>query len=744
MKKYLHYLQALCCLSVVVFALMSCVDTPSKPIHNNPFDPLNPDTHGDPYNLSASLVDSGILLEWDAVDWQPLTGYSVLRSCDDEDAFAPLAQVGIETVSLTDREVADGHCYQYHVVVRYAEGNGDLTGLAPAVMRTHPGIIIENDSAEFTATRDVTLQMQAFGASQMLLSNDAEFTDAEWESFAETKDWQLTTGAGEKTVYLRVIYTSGETSDAVQDAILTTPPDAPLIVIAHDSTYTSTRNVELTIIALGAIEMQLSNSPFTGEETWVNYAERVDWELEIGTGTKIVYLKVRDEFLVETEASDQIEPAALNPNLRILPDSTYINHTDVVLSMPNTGALEMKVSNTPDSSNTIWFNCVESMSWILSSGDGWKRVYGWFRNDFNTDEAVSDSIGLDTQASIASFDWSSNGGDVLVPGDSIFFTMQATDDAFGAETGGSAVVMVDGWDGINLTGQGDGFYIGSYTITTETPEVAYARVIVSFIDRGGNVMPSETADEQLTAEWHSADDEQDFPLGNTGQTITMCWIPAGSFDMGSPDAEQDREANEGPVHRVTFARGFWMSRFEITQGQWQAVMGSNPSSDFGVGAGLGENNPVYYVSWDHIQDFEAVLGGAFRLPSESEWEYACRASATTRFYWGDDENYDAYAWYGDNSISSGTHPVGQKTANSWGLCDMSGNVSEWCEDWSHNNYIGAPIDGSAWLLPVGHRKIIRGGSFDLSWSCRSAARAPTGPGSRSRGIGFRLVRDAGN
>jgi formylglycine-generating enzyme required for sulfatase activity len=222
----------------------------------------------------------------------------------------------------------------------------------------------------------------------------------------------------------------------------------------------------------------------------------------------------------------------------------------------------------------------------------------------------------------------------------------------------------------------------------------------------------------------------------------MCWIPAGSFDMGSPDDEQDRNNDEGPVHQVTFTHGFWMGEYEVTQQQWEAVMGSNPSSGYGVG----DNYPVYYVSWYDIQEFEYSLNDVFCLPSEAEWEYACRAGTTTRFYWGDDLNYsqiDRYEWFqGNGGLTN--HIVGLKLPNDWGLYDMSGNVGEWCEDWSHNSYDGAPSDGSAWNIPVGTEKIKRGGSVQSGSAATSRSAYRGGdvtPEHRFYTSGFRLVRD---
>ena len=185
-----------------------------------------------------------------------------------------------------------------------------------------------------------------------------------------------------------------------------------------------------------------------------------------------------------------------------------------------------------------------------------------------------------------------------------------------------------------------------------------------------------------------------------------------------------------------------MGKYEVTQAQWEAVMGSNPSWFTGD-----VSRPVESVSWNTIQTFITLVNGlgqgTFHLPSEAQWEYACRAGAATRFYWDDDASYTqigSYAWYSGNSGST-THPVGQKAANLFGLSDMSGNVWEWCEDWWHPDYTGAPTDGSAWVWPTGLYRVIRGGNWSYpGYACRSADRYGYDPSSPDNRIGFRLAR----
>jgi len=224
---------------------------------------------------------------------------------------------------------------------------------------------------------------------------------------------------------------------------------------------------------------------------------------------------------------------------------------------------------------------------------------------------------------------------------------------------------------------------------------------------------------------------------NGGVTLEMVEIPKGSFCMGSNDGE----ANEKPVHQVTINYSFYVGKYEVTQGQWQAVMGSNPSSFKGDLVEPFIKLPVEQVSWEDAQNFINKLndgndGFTYRLPTEAEWEYACRAGTT-----GDHAgNLSAMAWYAENSKNR-THTVGQKQPNAWGLFDMHGNVWEWCQDWYHETYQGAPSDGSAWLNVVQQVRVLRGGSWLVNpWTLRSANRGSFGAADyHIFYVGFRVV-----
>jgi formylglycine-generating enzyme required for sulfatase activity len=215
-------------------------------------------------------------------------------------------------------------------------------------------------------------------------------------------------------------------------------------------------------------------------------------------------------------------------------------------------------------------------------------------------------------------------------------------------------------------------------------------------------------------------------------------IPAGKFMMGGRANSFER-----PPHIVTLSQPFYFQTTQVTQGQWQKVIGDNPS----YFKDCGDDCPVEQVSWNEAQDFIKRLNEIeekdnYRLPTEAEWEYACRAGTTTEFFFGDDDSkLSEYGWYSKNSREK-THPVGQKNPNVWGLYDMHGNVWEWVEDDYHNNYEGTPSDGGAWSdKPRGANRVMRGGSwYNGAHGCRSAIRDFFSPVSRYYFIGFRLAR----
>jgi len=262
-----------------------------------------------------------------------------------------------------------------------------------------------------------------------------------------------------------------------------------------------------------------------------------------------------------------------------------------------------------------------------------------------------------------------------------------------------------------------------------------------------------------------------FTLGEVTQTLR--WIPPGQFHMGSPESEDGRFDREGPQHWVSLERGYWLFDTPCTQALWERVMGENPSR-FQT-----PKRPVERVSWDQAQAFieainSRVPGLGLSLPSEAQWEYACRAGTDTAIYTGGleikgDNNapaLDPIAWYGGNSgegfdldegedssgwpekqyphKKAGTRKVALKEPNPWGLYDMLGNVWEWVEDDWHGDYNGAPGDGRPWTGDPGDRgaeRVVRGGGWRLSARhVRAASRYRLQPDDRDDILGFRCAR----
>ncbi len=228
-----------------------------------------------------------------------------------------------------------------------------------------------------------------------------------------------------------------------------------------------------------------------------------------------------------------------------------------------------------------------------------------------------------------------------------------------------------------------------------------------------------------------------------GVPLTFAFIPPGSFRMGSDHPEG--HSDEKPVHTVTLTKGFFLGVHPVTQAQWSSVMGTDPSNF------KGSNRPVEEVSWDDCQEFckkvtKSLKGlGTARLPTEAEWEYACRAGTATEYYFGDVINPDLVNYDGNHSWNGSpkgknrkaTTDVGLFPCNPWGLHDMHGNVWEWCSDWYGDNAAGDQIDSQG--QSNGQYRVLRGGSWhDDPGYCRAATRYRLGPASRYDDFGFRV------
>lgn len=222
--------------------------------------------------------------------------------------------------------------------------------------------------------------------------------------------------------------------------------------------------------------------------------------------------------------------------------------------------------------------------------------------------------------------------------------------------------------------------------------------------------------------------------------IEFVTLPSGFFKMGGNKNLEQAEDHENPIHTVSFGKPILMGSHAVTQGQWSAVMEDNPSGF------KDDNRPVERVSWNDVQAFITALNirentEGYRLPFESEWEYAARAGSESAYTFGSETGaLGRYAWYKKNAGKE-THPVGELTPNAWGLYDMYGNVHEWCQDWFDREYYSRSPSHAPQGPAEGLARSLRGGDWGSEeWYCRSASRSLSSPDRRSNRVGFRLVK----
>ena len=295
----------------------------------------------------------------------------------------------------------------------------------------------------------------------------------------------------------------------------------------------------------------------------------------------------------------------------------------------------------------------------------------------------------------------------------------------------------------------------------ETPEPVTPEPVTPEPETPEPETPEPVTPEPVTPEPETPEPETPEPVtptdpvagGSTGEvamfslpgdaSMEFVWIEPGVFQMGSNTGRKD----ESPVHEVEISRGFWLGKYEITQGQWKAVMNDEPWS--GRKRVISDSShPAVIISWDEVQEFIGRLNAAvgeelYRLPTEAEWEYACRAGTQTRWSFGDDESQlKNYAWYFNNS--EGAKAVGSRLPNPWGLYDMHGNIWEWVQDWYDEEYYNSSLRNDPQGPTSGLGRVIRGGHFGHIDGVQSAYRHLHSPESRSYTIGVRLLRIPGD
>ena len=276
-------------------------------------------------------------------------------------------------------------------------------------------------------------------------------------------------------------------------------------------------------------------------------------------------------------------------------------------------------------------------------------------------------------------------------------------------------------------------------------EANYSAIRVMDVD-GSDIIDignAGTDDGEVVDDGTETDDQVSVSRLPGGAQMEFVWIERGVFQMGSDTGRRD----ESPVHEVEISRGFWLGKYEVTQEQWKSVMGEEPWSGRSL-VKADSSHPAVIISWNEVQEFIGRLNAAadeelYRLPTEAEWEYACRAGTDTRWSFGDDESLLAdYAWYHDNNSPTGAKAVGKKSPNPWGLYDMHGNVWEWVQDWYDEEYYSRSVRNDPQGPTSGLNRVIRGGHFGHIDGVRSAYRHLRSPDSRSYTIGVRLLKIA--
>ena len=530
-------------------------------------------------------------------------------------------------------------------------------------------------------------------------------------------------------------------------------PVVRAMAINTGASTTTSLNVTLNNNCLGIPTeyMASETEDFSTSTGWKTYAGGPSFTLSSGEGTKTVWFKVRTEFGRESAA---------------VQDSITFNEPHPVLSVtPSTKSVTAAAGTTS-------FNVINSgtgtMNWTaaVSSGD-WIHITTGASGSNDTGESQSVQISYDANtvqtprtATILVTSTGTTGSPIVV---SILQAAMVPDQPILSVTPLSRNVNATaGTTTFAIANTGTGSMTWSTTVTNGTwlrvSGTTSSTITVAY-DANTDVVNSRTGTIRITATGatgspidvtvvQEAADNGSHPAGTvrTFAGIEFVWCPPGVFKMGSPSSEVGRSSTEDPQHTVILTRGFWMSKYECTQQQWTDIMGSNPSMFQGTAYGETDNFPVEEVSWTNVQTYISKLNTAypglnFRLPTEAEWEYACRAGKTTRFYWGDDPNYtyiSLFAWIADNSFDR-THACGGKAPNNWNLYDMSGNVQEWVQDW-FGTYSAGSITNPTGSL-TGTTRVMRGGCWYYDDdSCRSAKRRNLSYAMRNNYTGFRLAK----
>lgn|GEM_PF-1156997 len=371
---------------VLMFGLtfLFCQEMPNQPASNNPLDMNNPQTQGNPFLLKAEIANGGVTLNWSAVNISTVEGYYVYRSIDQPEKFEKTKSTTREITTCIDSAVVNGHSYWYKVTAHGNDGEeSSLTNVAAVRISTEPVLVI-NGGAEFTGTRQVQLTILATGATQLWISNVADFSEGNWEAYVTEKSWTLSTGPGLKIVYMKTKYADETESPISTDSIAPLPMN-PNFEIAHGAQYTATRNVIITGQVSGEnIQIKLSEDSTFFNIPWQSFRDSLYFHLSSQPQMKTVFAKFKNDFEIESLVlKRQIIPQNITTaTIRLNNSARYTAQRDVQLALEALGAEFMKVSEDSSFTNLAWQNFSANLNFRLSAGEGQKMIYAQFITEF--------------------------------------------------------------------------------------------------------------------------------------------------------------------------------------------------------------------------------------------------------------------------------------------------------------------------------------------------------------------------
>ena len=570
----------------------------------------------------------------------------------------------------------------------------------------------------------VTLDNACTGNPTEYMACDGSPYGGTWHAYEQAPSFTLSARNGTRIIYFRTRDAFAE-SEVVSDTVtLNAPP--PSIVsfgINDGAAISGARDVTLNNICSDfPAGYMASESPSFTSAIWQTYSVAPSFRA-LGNGLRTIYFKTRNEIGESNVATDTIvvnaPPCVLSFSIVDSQTSSTFARDITIVNTGDGDPLEYIASESPTFQGAAWKPYATSAPFTLSAGTGEKTVHFKTRNGYGESERKSDITTLVEPPAITSF--TINEGAASTDAIEVTLSSVATNVPQQYMVSESATFVGAEWQS----------YISVTEFTLSLALGGGPRTVYLRVRNPAGVSTTATASITFNHVEETVMLPGDVPL-------VLVWIPPTTFLMG----------NENLSHRVRLARGFWIGKHEVSQKQWKAVVGTEPWLN-NANTNNKEDAPATYVSWNEARYFLNSLsihtGKSFRLPSEAEWEYACRAGTTTHYYWGDDPIHalgGAYAYCEIQRVSDGPCTATFLLPNACELYNMSGNAEEWCEDFYHSSYHDAPTDGSAWNEPdKKNRHVTRGGSFgNLFYECSSSARKAVVAATAEFGNGFRVCR----